>query len=187
MFGSETFNTFSILLSANEFCCCCFFPPVFHHSHGGLHSGGSRSCGHPGIQTLGESTVEPFHHPDRCCLVGPGQKPSRVLSFQAEELLTKFGKVAAENIHKDYGNNSDVTGLWNATMSSVCKCAEQRQDSCHAFSLMLCNSFLSTLATLLWILQLLRLCWLSVLQPTPPSIPATVLPPHCATLQPDHR
>uniref|UniRef100_G3NTC5 Tetraspanin 34b n=1 Tax=Gasterosteus aculeatus aculeatus TaxID=481459 RepID=G3NTC5_GASAC len=40
----------------------------------------------------------------------------------AEELLTKFGEVAAKNIHKDYGNNSDVTGLWNATMSSLHCC-----------------------------------------------------------------
>ncbi|XP_029293528.1 tetraspanin 35 [Cottoperca gobio] len=39
----------------------------------------------------------------------------------ADELFTKFGTAAVENIRKDYGVNPDVTGLWNTTMSTL-KC-----------------------------------------------------------------
>ncbi|XP_022052133.2 tetraspanin 35 [Acanthochromis polyacanthus] len=39
----------------------------------------------------------------------------------ADELFMEVGKAAVENIKKDYGKNSDVTGLWNTTMSTL-KC-----------------------------------------------------------------
>ncbi|XP_044038190.1 tetraspanin 35 [Siniperca chuatsi] len=39
----------------------------------------------------------------------------------ADELLTKFGTAAVQNIKKDYGKNPDVTGLWNTTMGTL-KC-----------------------------------------------------------------
>ncbi|XP_073350817.1 tetraspanin 35 [Pagrus major] len=39
----------------------------------------------------------------------------------ADELFTKVGKAAVENIKKDYGENADITGLWNTTMSTL-KC-----------------------------------------------------------------
>ncbi|XP_062422291.1 tetraspanin 35 [Pungitius pungitius] len=40
----------------------------------------------------------------------------------ADELLTKLGKAAVESIKKDYGENADVTGLWNTTMTSLHCC-----------------------------------------------------------------
>ncbi|XP_065820709.1 tetraspanin 35 [Labrus bergylta] len=39
----------------------------------------------------------------------------------ADELFTKFGTAAVKNIKKDYGENADITGLWNTTMSTL-KC-----------------------------------------------------------------
>ncbi|XP_041672955.1 tetraspanin 35 isoform X2 [Cheilinus undulatus] len=39
----------------------------------------------------------------------------------ADELFTKFGTAAVQNIKKDYGKNPDITGLWNTTMSTL-KC-----------------------------------------------------------------
>lgn len=39
----------------------------------------------------------------------------------ADELFVKFGTAAVQNIKKDYGENPDVTGLWNTTMSTL-KC-----------------------------------------------------------------
>uniref|UniRef100_A0A668AVF7 Tetraspanin n=1 Tax=Myripristis murdjan TaxID=586833 RepID=A0A668AVF7_9TELE len=39
----------------------------------------------------------------------------------AEELINKLGTEASASIRKDYGKNSDVTGLWNATMDTL-KC-----------------------------------------------------------------
>ncbi|XP_063326538.1 tetraspanin 35 [Pelmatolapia mariae] len=39
----------------------------------------------------------------------------------AEELFNKIGQAAVNNIRQDYGNNTDVTGLWNSTMSTF-KC-----------------------------------------------------------------
>ncbi|KAM8843892.1 tetraspanin 35 [Spinachia spinachia] len=40
----------------------------------------------------------------------------------ADELLTKFGTAAVKSIKKDYGENADVTGLWNTTMSNLHCC-----------------------------------------------------------------
>lgn len=39
----------------------------------------------------------------------------------ADELFTKIGIAAVQNIKKDYGNNKDITGLWDTTMSTL-KC-----------------------------------------------------------------
>lgn len=39
----------------------------------------------------------------------------------ASELFTKIGTAAVKNIQKDYGQNADITGLWNTTMSTL-KC-----------------------------------------------------------------
>ncbi|KAM4635111.1 tetraspanin 35 [Polymixia lowei] len=39
----------------------------------------------------------------------------------AEELISKMGEKAVESI-KDYGGNSDITGLWNATMDTLNCC-----------------------------------------------------------------
>lgn len=39
----------------------------------------------------------------------------------ADELFTKIGTAAVQNIKKDYGKNADITGLWNTTMSTL-KC-----------------------------------------------------------------
>ncbi|KAK5856697.1 hypothetical protein PBY51_008276 [Eleginops maclovinus] len=40
----------------------------------------------------------------------------------ADELFSKFGVAAVQNIRKDYGKNPDVTGLWNTTMSTLHCC-----------------------------------------------------------------
>jgi len=42
--------------------------------------------------------------------------------FQADDLYTKFGTAAVQNIKKDYGKNPDTTGLWDTTMTTVCVC-----------------------------------------------------------------
>ncbi|XP_070779674.1 tetraspanin 35 [Enoplosus armatus] len=39
----------------------------------------------------------------------------------ADELFTKFGTAAVQNIKNDYGKNPDITGLWNTTMDTL-KC-----------------------------------------------------------------
>uniref|UniRef100_A0A8D0DEY4 Tetraspanin n=1 Tax=Sander lucioperca TaxID=283035 RepID=A0A8D0DEY4_SANLU len=39
----------------------------------------------------------------------------------ADDLLNKVGTAAVQNIRKDYGQNPDITGLWNTTMNSL-KC-----------------------------------------------------------------
>ncbi|XP_040013010.1 tetraspanin 35 isoform X2 [Xiphias gladius] len=39
----------------------------------------------------------------------------------ADELIQKFGTAAVRNIKTDYGENPDITGLWNTTMSTL-KC-----------------------------------------------------------------
>ncbi|XP_069566212.1 tetraspanin 35 isoform X1 [Brachyistius frenatus] len=39
----------------------------------------------------------------------------------ADDLFSKLGKAAVENIKNDYGTNPDITGLWNTTMSTL-KC-----------------------------------------------------------------
>lgn len=39
----------------------------------------------------------------------------------AEDLIQKLGTQAVDSIKKDYGQNPDVTGLWNATMNTL-KC-----------------------------------------------------------------
>ncbi|XP_057673191.1 tetraspanin 35 [Corythoichthys intestinalis] len=39
----------------------------------------------------------------------------------AEKLFDKFGTSAVASIKKDYGKNSDITGLWDTTMSTL-KC-----------------------------------------------------------------
>ncbi|XP_043955248.1 tetraspanin 35 [Gambusia affinis] len=39
----------------------------------------------------------------------------------ADALFEKVGTAAVKNIQKDYGNNADVTGLWNTTMDAL-KC-----------------------------------------------------------------
>ncbi|XP_077474190.1 tetraspanin 35 [Stigmatopora argus] len=39
----------------------------------------------------------------------------------AKDLFKKFGDAAVGSIKKDYGKNSDITGLWNTTMTSL-KC-----------------------------------------------------------------
>lgn len=39
----------------------------------------------------------------------------------ADDLFQKLGTAAVQNIRKDYGENPDVTGLWNTTMSTL-KC-----------------------------------------------------------------
>ncbi|XP_051996031.1 tetraspanin 35 [Xyrauchen texanus] len=39
----------------------------------------------------------------------------------AASLIQKLGDAAVKNIKKDYGNNTDITGLWNTTMSTL-KC-----------------------------------------------------------------
>ncbi|XP_036004491.1 tetraspanin 35 [Fundulus heteroclitus] len=39
----------------------------------------------------------------------------------ADDLLEKVGTAAVKNIKKDYGNNDDITGLWNTTMETL-KC-----------------------------------------------------------------
>lgn len=39
----------------------------------------------------------------------------------ADELLNKLGNAAVQNIKKDYGENADITGLWNSTMNTL-KC-----------------------------------------------------------------
>uniref|UniRef100_A0A4W5JY77 Tetraspanin n=1 Tax=Hucho hucho TaxID=62062 RepID=A0A4W5JY77_9TELE len=41
--------------------------------------------------------------------------------FLAGELIEKLGTKVVQNIRKDYGENSDVTALWNATMDTL-KC-----------------------------------------------------------------
>lgn len=38
-----------------------------------------------------------------------------------DSLFVKFGIVAVQSIKNDYGNNADITGLWNTTMSTL-KC-----------------------------------------------------------------
>ncbi|XP_036406611.1 tetraspanin-1-like [Megalops cyprinoides] len=47
-----------------------------------------------------------------------------VLVFQplAEDLIKKVGDKAVEVIKRDYGTNSDITGLWNATMDGLDCC-----------------------------------------------------------------
>lgn len=40
----------------------------------------------------------------------------------ADELFTKFGEAAVQSIRKDYGKDSDVTGLWNSTMNTLQCC-----------------------------------------------------------------
>jgi hypothetical protein len=42
-----------------------------------------------------------------------------VYVFQAGELIEKLGTKVVQNIKKDYGENVDVTALWNATMDTV--------------------------------------------------------------------
>ncbi|XP_068434598.1 tetraspanin 35 [Clinocottus analis] len=39
----------------------------------------------------------------------------------ANEMFTKLGKAALQNIKKDFGKNPDTTGLWNTTMTTL-KC-----------------------------------------------------------------
>ncbi|XP_029364185.1 tetraspanin 35 [Echeneis naucrates] len=39
----------------------------------------------------------------------------------ADELIQKLGTAAVQNIKADYGKNSDITGLWNTTMTTL-KC-----------------------------------------------------------------
>ncbi|XP_035511248.1 tetraspanin 35 [Morone saxatilis] len=39
-----------------------------------------------------------------------------------DELVVKFGTAAVKSIKKDYGENSDITGLWNTTMSTLHCC-----------------------------------------------------------------
>ncbi|XP_051905291.1 tetraspanin 35 [Hippocampus zosterae] len=39
----------------------------------------------------------------------------------AEDVFRRFGTAAVESIKKDYGKNSDLTGLWDTTMSTL-KC-----------------------------------------------------------------
>ncbi|KAM4531277.1 tetraspanin 35 isoform 1-T2 [Odontesthes bonariensis] len=39
----------------------------------------------------------------------------------ADDLFTKAGRAAVKNIKRDYGENPDITGLWNTTMSTL-KC-----------------------------------------------------------------
>ncbi|XP_051243290.1 tetraspanin 35 isoform X1 [Dicentrarchus labrax] len=39
-----------------------------------------------------------------------------------DELFVKFGTAAVKSIKKDYGKNSDITGLWNTTMSTLHCC-----------------------------------------------------------------
>lgn len=39
----------------------------------------------------------------------------------ADELFAKVGTAAVKSIQKDYGNNTDITGLWNTTMDTL-KC-----------------------------------------------------------------
>lgn len=38
-----------------------------------------------------------------------------------DDLFVKFGVIAVQSIKSDYGNNPDITGLWNTTMSTL-KC-----------------------------------------------------------------
>uniref|UniRef100_A0A3Q2QIB2 Tetraspanin 34b n=1 Tax=Fundulus heteroclitus TaxID=8078 RepID=A0A3Q2QIB2_FUNHE len=40
----------------------------------------------------------------------------------ADDLLEKVGTAAVKNIKKDYGNNDDITGLWNTTMETLNCC-----------------------------------------------------------------
>ncbi|XP_028455714.1 tetraspanin 35 isoform X2 [Perca flavescens] len=40
----------------------------------------------------------------------------------ADDLFNKLGTAAVQNIRKDYGQNADVTGLWNTTMNSLRCC-----------------------------------------------------------------
>lgn len=40
----------------------------------------------------------------------------------ADDLFTKFGTAAVQNIKKDYGKNPDTTGLWNTTMTTLQCC-----------------------------------------------------------------
>ncbi|TNN40728.1 Tetraspanin-1 [Liparis tanakae] len=40
----------------------------------------------------------------------------------AEDLFTKFGTAAVQNIKKDYGKNIDTTGLWDTTMTTLQCC-----------------------------------------------------------------
>lgn len=44
-----------------------------------------------------------------------------VLKPLLDSLIIKFGIVAVQSIKTDFGNNKDVTGLWNTTMSTL-KC-----------------------------------------------------------------
>lgn len=44
-----------------------------------------------------------------------------VLKPLLDSLIMKFGIVAVQSIQTNYGNNADITGLWNTTMSSL-KC-----------------------------------------------------------------
>lgn len=48
-----------------------------------------------------------------------------MLAFKADELIQKFGTAAVRNIKTDYGENPDITGLWNTTMSTVDNATEQ--------------------------------------------------------------
>ncbi|KAG9338761.1 hypothetical protein JZ751_025197, partial [Albula glossodonta] len=47
-----------------------------------------------------------------------------ILVFQplAEELIKQLGEKAVEVIKKDYGQNTDITGLWDATMDGLDCC-----------------------------------------------------------------
>ncbi|KAF3700615.1 Tetraspanin-1 [Channa argus] len=40
----------------------------------------------------------------------------------ANQMFTKIGIAAAQNIHTEYGSNSDVTGLWNSAMTTMNCC-----------------------------------------------------------------
>uniref|UniRef100_A0A8C6TLW2 Tetraspanin n=1 Tax=Neogobius melanostomus TaxID=47308 RepID=A0A8C6TLW2_9GOBI len=45
-----------------------------------------------------------------------------VLRPLVDSLIVKFGIVAVQNIKTDYGNNQDITALWNTTMSLLNCC-----------------------------------------------------------------
>ncbi|XP_042361710.1 tetraspanin 35 [Plectropomus leopardus] len=40
----------------------------------------------------------------------------------ADELITKVGVAASQNIKNDFGKNPDITGLWNTTMTTLDCC-----------------------------------------------------------------
>ncbi|XP_046894018.1 tetraspanin 35 isoform X2 [Hypomesus transpacificus] len=48
-------------------------------------------------------------------------RESRCMLLLAEDLISKLGTQAVDSIKKDYGQNPDVTGLWNVTMDTL-KC-----------------------------------------------------------------